>query len=34
MEDLHDLAMVAERRREGSVSADEIEKRLRQRGRL
>ncbi|SLM49436.1 protein of unknown function [Nitrospira japonica] len=31
MEDLHDLAMVAERRQEGLVGADEIRKRLRRR---
>lgn len=34
MEDLHDLAIVAERRPEGSVSPDELRKRLRQRGHL
>jgi PHD/YefM family antitoxin component YafN of YafNO toxin-antitoxin module len=34
MEDLHDLAMVAERRPERSINADEIRKRLRQRGHL
>ncbi len=34
MEDLHDLAIAAERRQEGSVGADAIRKRLRQRGHL
>jgi hypothetical protein len=34
MEDLHDLALVAERRPEGLISADDIKKRLRQRGHL
>ena len=34
MEDLHDLAVVAERRKEKAMSADEMRKRLRQRGHL
>ena len=34
MEDLHDLAVVAERRTEKLLSADEMRKRLRQRGHL
>ena len=34
MEDLYDLAMVAERRPEGSLSAAEMKKRLRQRAHL
>ncbi len=34
MEDLHDLAMVAERRNERSVSLDEMKKRLRTDGLL
>jgi hypothetical protein len=32
MEDLHDLAVVAERRREKSVSLEELNRRLRQDG--
>jgi hypothetical protein len=32
MEDLHDLAVVAERRDEKPVTADEMKKRLRKRG--
>ena len=32
MEDLHDLAVVAERRNEPSISLDEMTKRLRKRG--
>lgn len=32
MEDLHDLAVLAERRTEKSVSADEMRKRLQKRG--
>ena len=32
MEDLHDLAVVAERRHEPSISVDEMTKRLRKRG--
>ena len=34
MEDLHDLAVVAERRNEKSVTADEMKKRLHKRGLL
>jgi hypothetical protein len=34
MEDLHDLAVVAERRSEKSVRADEMRKRLHRRGLL
>jgi hypothetical protein len=34
MEDLHDLAVVAERRNEPSISVDEMTKRLRKRGLL
>jgi PHD/YefM family antitoxin component YafN of YafNO toxin-antitoxin module len=34
MEDLHDLAVVAERRNEKPVTADEIKRRLRKRGLL
>jgi hypothetical protein len=34
MEDLHDLAVVAERRSEQSVSADEMRRRLHKRGLL
>jgi PHD/YefM family antitoxin component YafN of YafNO toxin-antitoxin module len=34
MDDLHDLAIVAERKREKPVSADELKRRLRQRGHL
>jgi hypothetical protein len=34
MEDLHDLAVVAERRSEKSVSADEMRRRLHRRGLL
>ncbi len=34
MEDLHDLAVVAERRTEKLLSAEEMRKRLRQRGHL
>jgi hypothetical protein len=34
MEDLHDLAVVAERRNEKSVTADEMRKRLHKRGLL
>ena len=34
MEDLHDLAVVAERRNEKSVAADEMKKRLHKRGLL
>jgi hypothetical protein len=34
MEDLHDLAVVAERRDEPSISFDEMKKRLRKRGLL
>ncbi len=32
MEDLHDLAVVAERRKEGNISLDEMRRRLRSRG--
>lgn len=32
MEDLHDLAMVAERRAEGTITLDEIKKRLKRDG--
>ena len=34
MEDLHDLAVVAERRDESSVSLEDLKKRLRRRGLL
>jgi PHD/YefM family antitoxin component YafN of YafNO toxin-antitoxin module len=34
MEDLHDLAMVAERRDETPITADDMKKRLRKRGLL
>jgi len=34
LEDLHDLAVVAERRNEPSISLEDIKKRLRKRGRL
>jgi PHD/YefM family antitoxin component YafN of YafNO toxin-antitoxin module len=34
MEDLHDLAVVAERRKEGTVSLEEMRRRLRARGRV
>ena len=34
MDDLHDLAVVAERRNEKPVTADEMKKRLHKRGRL
>ncbi|MFM8552573.1 MAG: hypothetical protein ACKOCD_09775 [Nitrospiraceae bacterium] len=34
MEDLHDLAVVAERRHEPSISLDDMKKRLRKRGLL
>lgn len=34
MEDLHDLAVVAERRNEKAVTADEMKKRLHKRGLL
>lgn len=34
MDDLHDLAIVAERKPEKPVSADELKRRLRQRGHL
>jgi PHD/YefM family antitoxin component YafN of YafNO toxin-antitoxin module len=34
MEDLHDLAIVAERKTEKPLSADELKRRLRQRGHL
>ncbi len=34
MDDLHDLAIVAERKSEKPVSADELKRRLRQRGHL
>ena len=34
MEDLHDLAVVAERRSEGAVSLDEIKRRLKRDGLL
>ena len=32
MEDLHDLAVVAERRKEGTISLEEMRRRLRARG--
>ena len=32
MEDLHDLAVVAERRKEPTISLEDLKKRLRQRG--
>lgn len=32
MEDLHDLAVVAERRKEGTISLEEMRRRLRSRG--
>ena len=34
MEDLHDLAVVAERRREGTISLDEMKRRLKRDGLL
>ncbi|MBX3329637.1 MAG: hypothetical protein KF722_04490 [Nitrospira sp.] len=34
MDDLHDLAIVAERKTEKPLSADELKRRLRQRGHL